>query len=326
MDLSIGTDGEYTSPYLATEKARYQFLQGVRRRCPLPLLHLRSRIFPFYSSWVDDFLKSARDYEQWKKSPEGATVREQMAVFFKQLGMTDVGAQVAAEGRPVAGLDPGDPVFHVFMILEYENPRLDRLLKLWAQRNNLTHQRLFEEEIEEQISEEDGFTEMTLHKDYWACQWAFETLWSWKFLQEGGKMMNADPPEWVGAFEGSSGLSDEPPFRVRPGWDVLVETEPAFRGRAAHALEAYIERSKELAEARGLIEAREKRQPSHYDWLALYQVKRWSYAQIADWDQTQPGAEAKGEDTIMKGVKSAAQLVQLSVRSGRPGRPKTRKQ
>ena len=138
-------------------------------------------------------------------------------------------------------------------------------------------------------------------------------------------MMSSDPPEWARSFDGTSVGSDEPPFRIRPGWDVLTETESAFRDRVEKALTAYIERSKQLAEMRGLIETREKRQPSHFDWLALYQVKRWSYAQIADWDQKQPGADTKGEDTIMKGVKSAAQLVQLSVRSGKPGRPKTRK-
>ena len=324
--MRFGTGGEYTSPYMATEMARYQFLQGVRRRCPLPLLHLRGRIFPIYSRWVDDFLKRARDYQQWKQSPEGAILRERMIDFFKRLEMTDEGAQVAAEGRPVAGLDADDPVFHTFMILEYEHPRLDHLLKLWAQRHNLTHQREFEEQSEEHTTDTDVFTEMTLHKDYWACQWALATLWSWKFLPEGVKMMNADPPEWVHAFDGSSGPSDEPPFRIRPGWDFLTETESAFRDRVEKALTAYIERSKQLAEMRGLIETREKRQRSHYDWLALYQVKRWSYAQIADWDQVQPGAEAKGEDTIMKGVKSAAQLVQLPVRPGKPGRPKTRKQ
>jgi len=310
---------------MATEKARYEFLQSVRRRCPCALFHLRSRIFPFYSRWVDNFMDGARARQQWEQSPEGALVRTQMVDSFKRLGMNDVQAQFAAEGRPVAGLDADDPVFHTFMILDGNHPRLDRLLKHWAQQHGLTHQREFEERTEEQTTEKEVFTEVTLHKDFWACQWALDTLWYWKFSPDGTKMMEAEPPEWVCASGRSSIGSGEAPFSIRPGWDVLAETEPAFRDRVESALEGYIEKTRELAGARGLVETRGKRQPRHFDWLALYQVKRWSYVEIADWDQLQPGSEAKGVDTIMKGVKSAAQLVQFVVRAAKLGRPKTRK-
>jgi len=93
--LRFGTGGEYTPPMLATEQARYQFLQAVQRRCPLPLLHLRDRVFPFYAKWVDDLMKSAKAYQLWKESPEGAKHREESAEFFKACG--DDGHNV--EGR-----------------------------------------------------------------------------------------------------------------------------------------------------------------------------------------------------------------------------------
>ena len=116
-----------------------------------------------------------------------------------------------------------------------------------------------------------------------------------------------------------------PPFRIRPGWDILTETESSFRDRVDTALTSYIERSKQLAEARGLVETPEKRQLSHFDWLALYQVNRWSYAKIADWDQEQPGNDTRGDDVIRKGVRSAADSCKLQARPGQAGRPTNRK-
>jgi hypothetical protein len=335
IGVRVGNPGEYTSPFMATEQARYQFLQAVRRLCPRPLWYLRKRIFPFYSRWVDDFMHSARADEQWEQSPEGATMVQEMVDFFKRQGMTDAAAQIAAKGRPVAGLGGDDPVFHTFMLLEDHNPRLARLLMRWAQRNGLTHQRQFEEALqplEERIIEaEEGtvtlesLSEMTLHKDYWACEWALCTLWSWKFSPDGAQMLIANPPEWVRMTEDQSLASEEPAFCIRPGWDVLTETEPAYRDRVERTLTSYIERNRHLAKARGLVETPKKRQRRHFDWLALYQVKRWGYARIADWNQEQPRADTHSEDVIRKGVRSAADLCKLPARPGKPGRPTIRK-
>jgi hypothetical protein len=106
---------------------------------------------------------------------------------------------------------------------------------------------------------------------------------------------------------------------------VLVEKEPDFRHRAEAAINNYITNQKELAEARGLVEVSGKRHPRHFDWLALFQVKRWNCRQIAEWEQKQPGGKAVGDDTIGKGVRAAAKLCELNARAGQPGRPETQK-
>ena len=115
----FGTGGQYTVPFLATEQARYQLLQAVRRRCPQPLLHLRNRIFSIYSQWAEDLMERARTLQQWNKSAEGAEEREAMVDVFKRVGLTEAQAQFAAEGRPVVGVDADDSVFNTFMVLQY---------------------------------------------------------------------------------------------------------------------------------------------------------------------------------------------------------------
>jgi len=243
-------------------------------------------------------------------------------------------SKVAAEGRPIAGLDSEDRVFSSFMVLEDEHPRLARLLMRWAQRHHLTHQREFEEaspELEkptigsEHEAEALDLDEMTLHQDYWVCQWALYTLWSWRFLPTGGKMIKADPPNWAPVvLEPPAAKFENRVFCVRPGWDVLNETDPMFRARVREALTGYIKDARRLAEAQGLAEPSEKRQGIHFDWFALYQVKGWSWDQIADWDVQHSRKNAKGVDLIRKGVQNVAKLVKLSPRPNRPpGRPKS---
>jgi hypothetical protein len=276
-------------------------------------------------------LAIAQDRQQWDQSPAAAEVRENMKDIFKTLGLSDTAAEIAARGRPVRGADATDPMFHQFMLFDFECPRISRLLMMRAQRHHLTHVREFEEDLpcEEVVVETDAepvtvpeFTEMTLHLEYWACQWAVDTLWSWKFNSYGSQMLNADPPEWVRA-DLDNKRSNEQPFVVRPGWNVEAELQAHFEARVRKALAEYIERSRAFAEARGLVPAQE-RLTTHFDWLALYQVKGRSWAQIAQWDQDETGSDSKEESAIRKGVQSAAKLVGLNARRGRPGRPPTR--
>ena len=326
-------DGGYTSLHLQTERARYLFLQAVRRRCPLPLFHLRTRVFPLYGRWVDRAMLQASAEREWGESPEAAELRRESVEVFKRLGLTEPGAQLAAEGRPPAGLEANAPLFKAFIILEDAHPGLSRCLMLWAQRHNLTHRRELEEDPprpeERSCDAEDEteiptFIETTLHRDYWACQWALSTLWSWKFLAEGPQMMYSDPPEWVrNPFQ--TGPSDDPIFRLRPGWDVLSETEKGFRVRAKKALDTYIQNKRRLAEAGGLMVTTQKRRLIHFDWLALYQVKKWSFRKIDDWGQTQLGEHTMDADVIRKGIESAANSCGLRARPVPRGRPKNRK-
>jgi hypothetical protein len=326
--------GEYTAPFLAAERARYQFLQAVRRRCPLPLIHLRSRIFPLYSQWVDAFMSEAKAIHEWNQSPEAAAMREGSLESFQALGLSPSAAKFAAEGRPVVGVDADHPVFSTFMILEDQNPRLARSLMLWAQRHGLTHQREFEDrshwaegnppapESAFAISE---FTEATLHKDYWACAWAMFTMWHWKFAPDGPVEMKANPPHWVPAFEENLTPDlTEPGLLIKPGWNVSSENEDAFRTRTQKAIDSYIEKQHQFARGRGLVAVVPKKEFIHFDWLALSQVKGYSLGQVVAWDQEQPGEKFRDPGTIRKGVDEAARLCEMKAKPRTVGRPKTR--
>lgn len=81
------------------------------------------------------------------------------------------------------------------------------------------------------------------------------------------------------------------------------------------ALDGYLDHIEALAEARGLVRTKEK-QSRHFDWLALFQVDKRPYAQIA----RDAGLEVA---TIESGVKDAARMIALPLRTGgRPGRPR----
>ena len=257
-------------------------------------------------------------------------MRLAMVEIFKQLGISDETAKVAAKGRPVVGVDADDAIFHTFMILEDYHRRLAHLMMRWAQRHGFTHQRQFEEPLETfDVSEEaDGMelVEMTLHKDYWACEWGLALCGTGNSRRDGKQMSNSDPPEWVRLDE-QPFASAEPPFCIRPGWDVLIETEPLFRARAlgdsstptSNAVTDMSRRedsSKLLKSANWILSTRK---------LALHQVRRWNPTQIADWDQENFGDDTKGEDVIRKGISSAAKSCGLRLIPGKPGRPIIRK-
>jgi hypothetical protein len=316
--------GEYRAAFIEVEQARYEFLLAVRRRCPSPLIRLRSRVAPFYFRWVEECISDARAKYQWDQSPEGLLAKEKQFAVLVRAGMPEDAARKAAEGRPIVGFDPDDPTFFTLALLQFHCPRLDRLLKRWARRHHLTHQVAFEEQMAKQSVDSD-FVHLTLHEDFWACEWALHTMWCWRFVPEGTGMMNSEPPEWIRMSEQPSISSDEPAFRICPGWDVLAEGEQAFRERVDATLNSYINRQRELAGTRGLVEPLNKRQPRHFDWLALYQVGGWNYPDIAQWEQEQPGRQKIDDSTIRKGVQDAAEMCALNTRAGKPGRPVTRK-
>lgn len=59
----------------------------------------------------------------------------------------------------------------------------------------------------------------------------------------------------------------------------------------------------------------------HFDWFARYQVGGQSYALIADDQPYRDGRTHASARTVQKGVQAVADLLQLAVRQGQPGRP-----
>ena len=173
--------GPFTTEEDVTNRARYHFLQSIRRKCPEPLFALRDTIFPLYRDWAESVLMQAYEVEAWNQSSEAAEDTARLEAIFRDIGLSEAAAKAAAKGRPPRGTSPEDPIFKEFMLMQYEAPILERALMEWAQHFNLTHAREFEEAPRvEQAATATGVTEfekveLVLHEQYWACQWAVQT-------------------------------------------------------------------------------------------------------------------------------------------------------
>lgn len=98
-------------------------------------------------------------------------------------------------------------------------------------------------------------------------------------------------------------------------WDPETETEAAFLERVRE----YVAERKAQAEAAGLERNPEKRMAPlrHFEWAARYQFERLSFNAIAALPGS--GADRKG---ISHGVHAVADLIGLTLRPARGGRPR----
>ena len=104
------------------------------------------------------------------------------------------------------------------------------------------------------------------------------------------------------------------------GWTVIkttrAEAEQALRAEFDAALARYLDRMEQLAEARGLVPAPQRRSHEHFAWLAQYQLRGRSYREIAE-------EACRDRKTIADAVRDIAALIELPLRpTGRPGRPR----
>jgi hypothetical protein len=205
------------------------------------------------------------------------------------------------------------------------------MLKEWAQRFHLTQARDFEEQtpFQQQHDPDDDVFELQdlkLDAHYWACQWAVQTLWQWRFTDLGPKLLTSNPPKWVqGSFRREPRRTDSPPFTLKQaGWDPAIEHESGFRARItkalAESLNNQIAVAKIAAQELGLEPAPSKKR-DHFDWFALFQVNEWAFPRIADWYQARTGC-ALEDDAIRHGVCDVAECVALPRRQAKRGRPK----
>ena len=331
-----GSGGEYVRKDVAVEESRYRFLEAVRNECPQPLYVLRDDLFPVYQSWFDSVVSEAKAAKAWREdtSAEAKEVKAGLAHAFRRLGMTDKAAEIAAQGRPITRDQPDDPIFRTFLLIQYGAPEVARVLMQWAQQFHLTHTRKFEEPLRSELettTEGQKFYvtyEETLWKQYWACQWAVETLWAWYTWPKGREMMDADPPEWV-RVSFDRGRQQEGPLKVQfevPHWQIENETEPVFHQRIHNAvdewLEEYADKRETAVEVMGYQRRQRKYRSAHFEWLALRQVAGLTYEEISKRYSDEEGRP--GDDAIRHGVEQVGSLVRLLPRSGRRG-PKRRK-
>jgi hypothetical protein len=163
----------------------------------------------------------------------------------------------------------------------------------------------------------------------WGTRWRLTMPWCEERAAYTMLLWRREPElageRWALAGEPSiriGGLNfDERAFVFRDyGWDPTAEpwSDARTRIRAAFAiaLKAFQRDQEQLAHQRGARRARSKHGAEHFDWLAYYQVRGWSYEQILDeYDRFE-------RKTIEEGVKDAAKLVGLQLRAARRGRPR----
>jgi hypothetical protein len=116
---------------------------------------------------------------------------------------------------------------------------------------------------------------------------------------------------WWDTVHGTSGLgrriAEEFNFKYQ-SWDVQLLPWPHYRRSLLKDLERavaeYEQKTRESAEALGLIRAPAKYSPVNLEWFALYQFAVMSSTEIAD--RTNGDAD---ESTVLKGIKAAAKLI-----------------
>ena len=182
---------------------------------------------------------------------------------------------------------------------------------------------------------------LALHKTYGAMQdtnetpeeraEAFQTLMEdpfYRLLIERGKLRD------------NAALLDPPPYIYKftvPAWRVHKEKRGDAVDRIREDVEKQLQQQMDyhmrIAKAYGLEEHARINQESHFDWLAMYQVKGWDFNQVTEevkktWpnEGTRLGALKK---TVFAGIQVASELVvgHLFMSWRRPekrGRPKTR--
>ncbi|MCR8634867.1 hypothetical protein [Paenibacillus radicis (ex Xue et al. 2023)] len=98
------------------------------------------------------------------------------------------------------------------------------------------------------------------------------------------------------------------------GWDPRTETWKSFEDTIDTWFKSYKkmykERTEQFMDKHGYVKGKEKRTQEHFKWLLHYQIQGWSLRQIAEY---YIDAEFN-EDTLYRGVKSAAEVLMLNLR------------
>jgi hypothetical protein len=156
----------------------------------------------------------------------------------------------------------------------------------------------------------------------WGKSWGLTDPWCLVLARVTSDWYRRDPsmPGWQfegkETWAGSYGFKIEPlwvgPFRHHPTWFRRSVFKQWVLARVSQALDDYCDRIDAEASASGLKRMPRKKGIQHFDWLARYQVRRESFADIA---RNAPYRFAGGRQTVRKAVVELAKYLCLALRS-----------
>jgi hypothetical protein len=166
----------------------------------------------------------------------------------------------------------------------------------------------------------DSWAEQFRLGDRWLREIAVLTLDRWKACPADLATLN-----WAGLLFRPTPLSlDRELTFSDPGWLVESERWPEFAARVDEAFKQRLQEYRFSIEDQtsefGVSAPPQIKQPEHYRWLALYQVRRMSPAQIAD--TMSDDEQTIIENTVLKAVGKTAGLIGLTLREPRKGEGK----
>jgi hypothetical protein len=109
------------------------------------------------------------------------------------------------------------------------------------------------------------------------------------------------------------------------GWCVESEDWPEFERRATDTFKQQLKAYKAGLDAKlkeiGFRRAPKLREADHFRWLALYQVRGWSPAKIAN-DLSEKSGRVMTENGVLRAIKRKAKLISLTLRPSNKGKGK----
>ena len=147
----------------------------------------------------------------------------------------------------------------------------------------------------------------------WAEHWGLSYPWALRSAR-----LWVQYPDVPGMFGSVPRALWEPGVLRAPSWDPIKETEAEFRSR----VDAYIAACHRTV---GIKPPAEKSDPTHFEWLALHHVGRWTLPRIVERCRNESSAafakatlvSAPDVSVVSRAITETAALVGISLRPGR---------
>jgi hypothetical protein len=166
-------------------------------------------------------------------------------------------------------------------------------------------------------------------EEEWCLEHALTTMWHWHHYQPD--LENLIWQQGGGSWMVPTNESERRFMFEHPGWEPTYDYRKTIKQEILMAfnqhLDEYLDRMESLVEERGYVKSKRKNEREHFEWLACFQVKGMSYAEIKDKFKSQTNSKEKtylSDDTkaIRKAINDLAKYIGLQLREDgtAPGR------